>query len=1545
MECGELLLASDVRVLGVITSAPRVREWAQAKGLPCRDLDGPWCEELAREPFDYLFAITHLELLDAKALALPQRGAINFHDAPLPTYSGLFCPAWALIDGVETYGVTWHWIDAGIDTGDVLETEAFDVSPRETSLTINTKCFQAGLESFERLTLRLLAGDEGAAPQPAGDRRLCRSNERPAGAGLLDWSRPAEELDRLVRALDFGTYPNPFGIAKAQLGDRAVLVRGAEISSDSAPAGSAPGSIVASNPQGIEVVCGSGVLRLTSLEDLEGNEVLPENLAVSGPLEVPASDRLQAIHRIAERQAGKRERRLTQRLIHAQPASLPHVRAQLPAGATLELGTRDLQLPAGSGGDPAARALELAAGFVGYLSRVTGEEIFDIAIRHPEVDAAAAGLEPFVCTRLPVRFAPDLDQPLQGLANKVGTEIERAARRGPWMRDLLARIPELRGGSSGGPFPVGLQFAGTDPMPTVGHELTFSVDPVSLQARLVFDRSRLDEVTVERIAKQLEVWFAALHARPDARLAEIRLLSDDERNSRAEAWRSVHRGPVQTGDLASLLEARVDADRSAIALHFEGETCTFGELDERANRLAHELLALGAGPSSPVGLHLERSIDLVTGLWAVWKAGAPYLPLDPEYPADRLEWMLADSGTGLVVTTSEIEGSLRGAESATRLRLDSDAARIAEHPAVRPVRQDDPARLAYLIYTSGSTGRPKGVQVEARNVANFFRGMDERVELPSDPNQKPGVWCAVTSLSFDISVLELAYSLTRGFEVVVFRDRERQGSAAGCSQHPAKVDFSVFLWGNDDGPGSQKYRLTLESAKLADEYGFRAIWTPERHFHAFGGPFPNPSVISAAIAATTQNIGIRAGSCVLPLHHPIRVAEEWAVVDNLSGGRVGIAFASGWQPDDFVLAPENFKANKQVMVDNIDVVRRLWRGESVEFENPFGEKVARETLPRPMQPELPIWITSAGNPETYRIAGRLGANVLTHLLGQSVEDVADKIRIYREARAEAGFDPATGVVTIMLHTYVAEDLEQVRETVRGPLKSYLEASVGLVKKYAWSFPAFKRPGAPDSKEDLSEISLDGLSAEEQDAVLEHAFNRYFEQSGLFGTPETCLARVDELKAIGVDEIGCLIDYGVSTDLMLECMPRIAELMERSRPTVPVAGDLDLSLAATLERHQVTHLQCTPSMARMLLADDRSRKALGNLRHMMVGGEATSPELADELCSVAGGRVTNMYGPTETTIWSTTSDFVAGAREVSIGTPIANTRVYVLDANHRPMPTGIPGELWIGGDGVVRGYHGRPDLTDQRFVADPFHPGARMYRTGDLAYFHADGSLGFLGRNDHQVKVRGHRIELGEIESAITDCAGVREAVCLAREDTPGDVRLVGYVVGTKESFEENRLKGALRKRLPGYMVPARIVRLDALPLTPNGKLDRAALPRPEALETREMEYRAPESELESSLADLWRTVLGLEQVGAEDNFFELGGHSLLVVKLHRDLVAALKRPVSLTDLYRFPTIKGLADFLTTGGSSEGAKASAKRGEARRSALAARGRRGARRPPA
>ncbi|HEU4558058.1 MAG TPA: amino acid adenylation domain-containing protein, partial [Longimicrobium sp.] len=322
-------------------------------------------------------------------------------------------------------------------------------------------------------------------------------------------------------------------------------------------------------------------------------------------------------------------------------------------------------------------------------------------------------------------------------------------------------------------------------------------------------------------------------------------------------------------------------------------------------------------------------------------------------------------------------------------------------------------------------------------------------------------------------------------------------------------------------------------------------------------------------------------------------------------------------------------------------------------------------------------------------------------------------------------------------------------------------------------------------------------------------------------------------------------------------------------------------------------------------------ALAGLRFLLTGGEASDPASFQRVLDQGGpGKVIHCYGPTETTTFAITHEVRhvhEGARSIPLGRPIGNTRVYLLDRAGQPVPVGVAGELHIGGVGVARGYQGRPALTAERFGPDPWGgmPGARLYRTGDLGRWLSDGTIEFLGRNDFQVKIRGFRIEPGEIEARLLEHPGVREAVVLVREDTPGEKRLVAYVAGDETAGAEV-LRAHLGERLPAYMVPAAYVRLEQLPLTPNGKVDRKALPAPEGDAFVTRGYEAPVGETEQALAEVWSELLRVARVGRRDHFFELGGHSLLAVRVISRVRQVLGAEVAIADLFRSPVLADLS---------------------------------------
>jgi len=316
-----------------------------------------------------------------------------------------------------------------------------------------------------------------------------------------------------------------------------------------------------------------------------------------------------------------------------------------------------------------------------------------------------------------------------------------------------------------------------------------------------------------------------------------------------------------------------------------------------------------------------------------------------------------------------------------------------------------------------------------------------------------------------------------------------------------------------------KYDLILQGAQLADELGLTAIWTPERHFGRFGGLYPNPAVLGAAIAARTRRISIRAGSVVLPLHHPVRVVEEWSVVDNLSGGRVGLAMATGWDRAAFVLNPGAYADRHQRLETDIGLIRRLWTGESASFPGVDGAHVDLSTYPRPIQKVLPLWLT-AGSPEAWRRAAQLDANVLCRL-GPSVTQLAAHVAAYREARTRSGYDAADGIVTVMVHAYVHPDIDEAKSAVRAPMMDYLKEHLALRMSDAG--------GGPDRQ--ITQRAQEFLDA---------GFEQRFRDS-LIGPQPKCRALLQQLQKAGANEVACLVDFGLCQEAVLGGVVRLGQL--------------------------------------------------------------------------------------------------------------------------------------------------------------------------------------------------------------------------------------------------------------------------------------------------------------------------------------------------------------------------------------------------------------------
>lgn len=1355
--CVEMWRQAGNTLHGVVTLCPVATAWCDRNGIghiaPSDD-QAAW---LGRDTFDYLFSIVNHAITPAEILNLPTRRAINFHDSLLPKYAGFNATAWAIMSNEAQHGVTWHAMTADVDGGDILLQQMIDILDDEVAFSLGAKCIEAGRSSFQTLI--------GMLAEEASGKSLTVTNQSPSqnfhlrsdrpGLGVIDFSKPKREIRNFVRAMNLGSDDNWMCRPKLALPSGLFIVENAEVV---ARPQAAPGTIVAVDSKGVEIAAVDGVLRFELFSTLEGGHVDP--LATGAAVgDVLASEGYADAAAVADAVFTKHERFWVGRLATMRAPNVaglkPHTGAAQPA---LEI----RKLPAALT-DTVERRTALAAALLTYIARTGEDDNFDLAL----TKTLSPGLQNAYARHVPFRVAVNKSGNFDLLRSRVAQELEIQDKRGSYARDAVTRYQALRS-TNRALLTAGIQFsdlehASAEAMLAVGQSLSLIIPDTGDSFAWAYDARAIEPASLKMLADRVDVLLASgLKDGSDA-LSSLEILPTAERSLLLDQWQDTAIEGVPALGIHQMFEMQVARTPDAVALRFKDDSLTYRQLNDRANSVAEALRSSGVLPGVLVAVGMERSLDLVVGLFGVLKAGAAYVPLDPAYPRDRLAMMVEDSAAMVLLTQKHLVTSLPPA-AVTLCIEDIPARAVVSQVASKP---DD---LAYVIFTSGSTGRPKGVMVRHRNVANFFTGMDQRI------GTKPGVWLAVTSVSFDISVLEIFWTLARGFEVVMQGESDRASIARvpTASARKEPMDFSLFYFaaGQGSSGAGDAYRLLLEGAKFADTHDFSAVWTPERHFHEFGGPYPNPAVTSAALATITSRVSLRAGSVVLPLHNPLRVAEDWSVIDQLSGGRVGLSFASGWHADDFAFMPQNYERRREVMLESIETITRLWRGEKVETINGQGKTISVNTLPRPLQAMPPMWIASAGSVDTFKAAGRIGANVLTNMLGQDIDDLRNKFAAYHKARREAGHD-GPGVITVMLHTFVCEDTEKARELAREPFCNYLKSSFDLIKVAPSMFPAFRQPSLGNDESDGKGFDTSRFTADDMAALMDHAFDRYFETAGLFGSPSKALAMVDRLKSIGANELACLIDFGIDTDIVLKSLPHLDQLRQMSRAADDQADERDYSIPAQLRDRKVTHLQCTPSLARMIVSDPDGMAGVSRLDRLLLGGEALPVDLADILAPLVSGEVHNMYGPTEATIWSTTSPIIAG-ETITIGRPIANTVIRILDEAGQLAPIGIAGELYIGGDGVAVGYLGRQDLTAERFVTDPYAVSGLLYRTGDLARYVASGDIEFLGRADFQVKLNGYRIELGEIEAALGRHDLVGQAVVTARADD-GQTRLVAYV--------------------------------------------------------------------------------------------------------------------------------------------------------------------------
>jgi amino acid adenylation domain-containing protein len=790
IQCGENLLDRKHTLYGIISSDVAVHNWAREKGIPHTEpKNKDIVTFLSQHPFDYLFSIVNMFILPEGVLALPRRCAINFHDAPLPRYAGGHATSWALMQGEQVHGVTWHAMTELVDAGDIFKQSLFEIDDGETAFTLNAKCYDAAIASFAELIDDLACGRVSAKKQNLNERTFYSPSTRPSSGGILSWNRSARNIDAFVRALDFGSYPNPLGLPKLAIGMDVVIVSEVEVLN--AMTADPPGMITGLAPDFVRVATTDGDIALRKLLTI-GGQPLPiadfvERFALYEGYQFKELDQ-EAATRITAYQASicQHEAFWAKQLETLENITLPYAHWKASTVPTAQDFCISMPVPG-----EIINLLEnryatenrgdvLLAAFAAYLARIAGVWSVAIWYRDTELECDLANLVGIFAAHVPLHVNLEHEQSFEEVFHAVQTQVQLAKQRKTYAQDLIARYPALRtkANAQGAHSPsiwVERVEALRDYKAPPGNELTLVIREDGGECLWVYNAEVLDQESVVQMQHEFTAFLQGIASHPERRLSDLPLLTKAEQSRLLIEWNATQAAYPKQSCIHQLFEAQVERTPNAIAVSYEDEQLTYRELNSRANQLAHHLQKHGVGPEVLVGLCVERSLEMVVGLLGVLKAGGAYVPLDPTYPAERIAFMLEDAQVPVLVTQQHLCTQLP-AHGTKAVCLDADAAVLFQQNEANPVSEVNSDNLAYVIYTSGSTGRPKGVQVLHCAVVNFLLSMRERPGLTAQDTL-----LAITTLSFDIAALELFLPLLVGAHLIV-ASRETAANGAALAE-------------------------------------------------------------------------------------------------------------------------------------------------------------------------------------------------------------------------------------------------------------------------------------------------------------------------------------------------------------------------------------------------------------------------------------------------------------------------------------------------------------------------------------------------------------------------------------------------------------------------------------------------------------------------------------------------------------------------------------------------------------------------------------------
>ncbi|MEM6455833.1 MAG: amino acid adenylation domain-containing protein, partial [Acidobacteriota bacterium] len=773
IRCAEILRDRGQRLGALISTGTSAKSWAAAHDVPYIDRRDDFVTFLSETPFDYLFSLANPSILPDAILNAARKYAINCHNSYLPRYGGVHATAWAILQGESSHGITWHRMVSEIDAGDVLLRVPVDVAPDETTFTLDGKCFEVATRSFPQVLDALDRDPPHFQAQDLEQRTYYARRRRPVPGCLLDWRRPAAALDGLTRALNFGAHDNSLGLAKIAIADRFLTVQRLDVR-DGAPT-VPPGTLMAFDADSLTVATATSPVVIRGLHTLGGlplivSELVEHHALAVGQVLPTLDETMGECLMELESALVRHEPYWVKRLADLRPPDFlrtsvdsaqgsggPQVlRWRSPAAlAQLEPRTEEADQPSAS---------SLLGIFAAFVGRLTGAESFDLAWRRPDLGPELASVDGLFARYVPLRVELDASICLATMRTRWDAQLERIRRRRFHPLDLVQRYPRLRGMVPHTKIRLSIGVELRDDLDSLHSDdrdadLTLVVAEGSDACAWIFDPERIGEEQIAEIQGQLSIFIERAVAAPEAPLVTLPLLSDAALERALVAWNKTVGAHDYETCAHHLFEAQVARTPDAPALRLGTETLSYAQLNQRANRWAHYLRDLGVGPEVAVGLFVERSFEMFVGLLAVLKAGGAYLPLDPTYPAERIQLILDDAGAQILLTQEALHTRLPQ-HPISVLTLDAPPAGLEDLAADNPETEVAASNLAYLIYTSGSTGRPKGVLVEHRSVANLAAVLADAfgVEGTSRVLQ-------FASFGFDTSVAEIWMALSVGAEL------------------------------------------------------------------------------------------------------------------------------------------------------------------------------------------------------------------------------------------------------------------------------------------------------------------------------------------------------------------------------------------------------------------------------------------------------------------------------------------------------------------------------------------------------------------------------------------------------------------------------------------------------------------------------------------------------------------------------------------------------------------------------------------------------------